>query len=185
MADVFQPIWAQDGTVEVPSDPQIRSGFSCGPVSPGMFNWLFQTMQAAINALDIGDFASKFRTIATTEGITGGGNLEENRTLRLNIPGLEAKSSVASADLLVIYDPVANAHRKQTRLQFIAGLGGEGGILSAGDNIGDGTGEFFSGIDGDTLEYRTAKNAGGLVITTTGDVVNFALANFGAELTYS
>ena len=49
--DLFDPVWAEEGEVEVPTSLQIRSGFLCGPVSPGLFNWLFQTLQAADNGL--------------------------------------------------------------------------------------------------------------------------------------
>lgn len=184
--DLFDPVWAEEGEVEVPSNLQIRTGFRCGPVSPGLFNWLFQSLQAAINALDIGDFVSKFRKINTTEGLTGGGTLEDDRTLRLHYPGLEEKLSISNADLVAIYDPLSNAHRQVTRAVFVAGLGGGGGGgLSDGTNIGDGTGEFFSGVDVDSFLFRTAKSGSGVVIATTGNTVTFSVADMGAELTYA
>ena len=185
--DLFDPIWAEEGEVEVPSNLQIRTGFRCGPVSPGLFNWLFQSLQAAINALDIGDFVSKFRKINTAEGIAGGGTLEDDRTLRLNFQGLEEKGSgVSNSDVVAIFDPVANAHRRMTRAQLVAGLGGggEGGISDA-ENIGDGEGEFFSGVSVDAFEFRTAKSGNGIVVATTGDEVTFSVADRGAELTYA
>src|SRR5690606_10887854 len=44
MPDTFDPVWAVDGTVETPTEAEIRAGFVCGPANPGRFNWLFQTM---------------------------------------------------------------------------------------------------------------------------------------------
>lgn len=185
--DTFPTVWAADpaAIVEVPSAAEIALGFACGKAKPGIFNWLFQTLMSTINDLNINEMASKFRAINTTEGIQGGGNLETDRTLRLNIPGLEPKETVTNTDLLVLYDEASGTHKKQTRLQFISGLGGDGGIITNADNIGDGPGEFFAGISGDMLEFRTLKNAGGLTVATAGDVVTIALANYAADLTYA
>jgi hypothetical protein len=184
----FDPVWASDenSLIDVPSDAEIRTGFVCGPASPGRFNWLFQTIQSMVNSLNIGDMASKFRQVATTEGVQGGGNLEADRTIRLDLNGLQKTTAVKSGYVLGVYDPDVNAHRGITRANFVQGLGagtGEDGFILGGGNIGDGTGELYSGIDDGNLEFRSLKNAGGLAIVTTGDVVTFALANMGAALT--
>lgn len=62
------------------------------------------------------------RTLATTEGIQGGGNLGANRTLRLDVNGLTAKNAPAGTDLLVLYSVAEGAHRKSTLDQVAAGL---------------------------------------------------------------
>ncbi|WP_019997237.1 hypothetical protein [Aureimonas ureilytica] len=184
----FDNVWASDddALITTPTAAQVREGFSCGRADPGLFNWLFQQVQSAINGLDLSGVASRFRRISTTEGISGGGTLEEDRTLRLNFLGLEAKETASGADVIAVFDPVANAHRRQTRAQFVAGLGGSGGsLITTGANIGDGTGQVFSAVATDTMQFRTLKNGGGLAITTTGNVVNVALADRGADLTFA
>lgn len=187
----FDPVWASDenALIDVPSDAEIRTGFVCGPASPGRFNWLFQTVMSAINALNIADMASKFRKIETTEGITGGGSLEEDRTIRLDINGLQETTTVKSSYFLAVFDPDVgvNSHRKISRQNFVQGLGagtGGDGFILGGDNIGDGDGEFYSGIDGGDMEFRTLKNDGGLSISTVGDVVAIKFADMGSALTF-
>jgi hypothetical protein len=97
--DIFDPIWAQDSDeISVATEAEIRRGFVCGPVTPGRFNWLFQQIQAALNALGAGNFVQASRKIDTTEGISGGGNLELDRTLKLDIPGLEEKTDASNDD---------------------------------------------------------------------------------------
>jgi hypothetical protein len=159
MADIFETIWASDddALISVPSEAEIEHGFGCGPASPGRFNWLFQTIMSAINSLNIGDMASKFRSISTTEGLTGGGNLEVDRTLRLHYPGLEVVEEVANDDLVAIYDTSAAKHVSISREDFVAGLGGEGGGITAGANIGTGEGSIYSGVSGTSLQFRKVK----------------------------
>lgn len=183
---VFDPTWASDenALIDVPSDAEIRTGFVCGPASPGRFNWLFQTIMSAVNALNIGDMASKFRTIATTEGIAGGGNLEADRTLRLDFAGLQPETSIANDDLIAIYDTSVGAHRHMTRANFVAGLGGEGGsLITTAENIGGGVG-LFSAVDGEALQFRTLVDAGGFDIVIAGDVVALSLSDMNAALTF-
>lgn len=54
------------------------------------------------------------RTIATTEGIQGGGTLAANKTLKLDINGLTDIAALAGDDRLAIWDASASVHRKVT-----------------------------------------------------------------------
>ncbi|WP_406858480.1 hypothetical protein ABEG18_12970 [Alsobacter sp. KACC 23698] len=181
MANIFTPVWAVDGEIETPSEAEIRKGFACGPARPGVFNWLFQTLESTINALNLGDMASKFRQIATTEGIQGGGDLEADRTLRLDISGLQEATDIANEDLVVIFDADVGSHRKMTRQNFAAGLGGDGGPIG-GANIGTGNGSVFASLSGSTLQFRKIKDGGGLGVSTVSNDVVIAIADMGAEL---
>lgn len=62
------------------------------------------------------------RTITTTEGVQGGGTLAINRTLKLDVNGLTAKTEPVSADLVAIYSVADAAHRKSTVDQIAASL---------------------------------------------------------------
>jgi hypothetical protein len=62
------------------------------------------------------------RTIATTEGIQGGGTLGANRTFRLDVNGLSGKSLPAGADKVPIYSVADSAHRSATVTQIAAGI---------------------------------------------------------------
>jgi len=181
----FDPIWASDdeALIDPPSDAEVRMGFSCGPVTPGVFNWLFQTLMSTINSLGIENMVPSLRRIETAEGITGGGDLTADRTLRLNIPGLESEASVASDDLIVVYDASREQHVKMTREDFTAGLGGEGGGITGGANIGTGTGELFASVSGSNLQFRKLLNGGGMVIAVAGNDVSIGPADRGADLT--
>lgn len=61
------------------------------------------------------------RTIATTEGVQGGGTLAANRTFKLDLNGLTAKPSLLGVDVLGIYSVADAAHRKTT-LNDVAAL---------------------------------------------------------------
>lgn len=186
MADAFPVVWASDeaAIIEPPTSAEIALGFRCGKASPGMFNWLFQTLMSRINALNIGDMVSRGRRIDTADGLSGGGDLTEDRTLRLDIMTIEAGTDIEAADSVVIYDASVAAHRRLTRDAFLAGIGGGGGAIASGANIGDGTGNVYSGIVGSALQFRTIKSGAGVTILTAGNVVNVALSNMGDQLTY-
>lgn len=178
MADFFDPVWAHSGDVAAPDAARVASGFTCGPASPALFNWLFQTLQQALNSVaDLGALVPATRQINTTEGVKGGGTLEADRTLSLNIPGLDTVTDHQNSDLIAIYRNDGSVHKKITYLNFIAGLGGEGGIILGGDNIGGAPGEFFSGVDTDTMEFRTLAAGTGLEVETSGDVVTVSFAD--------
>jgi hypothetical protein len=185
---LFDPLWASDdqAPITTPSADQIEAGFSCGEADPGLFNWLFQNIQSTINALNIGDMASKFRLLNTTEGIAGGGNLEADRTLRLDFPGLQPISDIANDDLIAVFDSSVGAHRYATRSEFTAGLGGgEGGGITAGANIGTGAGQSYSGLSGTELRFRSIADGDGINVSTVGDTIVIALADMGSQLTFA
>ncbi len=178
---IFDPVWAHAGEVEAPDAARTATGFTCGGVSPALFNWLFQTLQQALNAVsDLGAMVPMSRRINTTEGVKGGGTLETDRTLRLDIPGLDSTGTTAGTDLLVIYR--GSQHFKTTRTAFLAGTGGGGGSLSSVANIGGAPGEIFSAIDTNTIKLRTIDAGVGLDVTTSGDVVTISFDDF-EELT--
>lgn len=185
MAEAFDPVWAADGEVDVPTEAEQRIGFQCGPVTPGRFNWLFQTMQSLINSLNIGEMVNQTRVIGTTEGLKGGGDLTADRTLSLDVPGLEAETGIANDDLIAIFDTSAGVHRKMTRDNFVAGLGGGGGgSITGGENVGTGTGLIFKGLSGANMQFRKLLNAGGLTIGVATDDVTISLADMGSALTF-
>lgn len=175
---IFDQVWAYAGVVEAPDSARVATGFTCGGVRPGLMNWIIQTLQQAVNSIgDLGAMVPQSRQINTTEGIQGGGTLENDRTLRLNIPGLTALSDITGTDLLVIYR--GSQHYKITRSAFVAGLGGEGGsIILGGANIGGASGEFFSAVDDDTMNFRTLATGNGLDVATTGDIVIVSFDDF-------
>jgi len=181
----FDPIWASDdeALIDPPSDAEIRLGFSCGPASPGLFNWLFQSLMSTINGLGIENMVPSTRRIETAEGITGGGDLTADRTLRLNIPGLETEGSIASDDLIVVYDTSRALHVQMTRENFVSGLGGDDGTISGGANIGTGTGELYASVSGSNLQFRKLLDGGGMVIAVAGNDVSIGLSDRGADLT--
>lgn len=178
MTAIFPDVWAFAGEVEAPDDQRFAAGFTCGGVSPKLVNWLFQTLMQAINAVgDLGAMVPQSRQINTTEGIQGGGTLETDRILRLNIPGLDSVPDVTGTDLIAIYR--GDQHYKITRSAFVAGLGGEGGsIILGGDNIGDGPGEVYSSVNVDTMEFRTIDADVGLTVVTSGDKVIVSFDDF-------
>ena len=188
MPDLFDPVWAVDGEVLVPSEAQIRNGFSCGPVSPALFNYLFQSIEQTINSLEVGGTGvSEAREIATTEGVQGGGDLSADRIIRLHINGLDTTTSIANDDLVVIYDQSEGEHRAISRENFVSGLGGGGGGggggVDAGENVGTGAGSIFSGLSSTTMQFRKIKAGGGMDVSTISDDVVVALADMGTELT--
>lgn len=185
MADVFEEVWASDddALMDIPSAAEIRDGFRCGPASPGRFNWLFQSLMSAINSLGISDMASKFRNISTTEGITGGGNLEIDRTLRLHFMGLEPETTIANDDVIAVWDTSAGKHVRMLRSDFVSGLGGGGGALTAGSNIGTGDGLIYAGLSGSTFQLRKIKAGDGMAVTVATNDVVVAIADRGSELT--
>jgi hypothetical protein len=63
-------------------------------------------------------------SIETTanSGLAGGGNITATRSLSVDVTNLTAETSVANADLVVIYDDSATTHRKMTRANFLSGV---------------------------------------------------------------
>jgi hypothetical protein len=87
-------------------------------------------------------FVTTGRRVDTTEGLTGGGDLSADRTLKLDINGLVAEASVDSAnDYIALWDASAGLHRKVLPANLpagaldINGLTPESGIDGANDWI--------------------------------------------------
>lgn len=182
----FDPVWASDenALISEPSDAEIRMGFTCGPASPGRFNWLFQMVMSAINSLDIQSMVPFSRRIDTGPGLTGGGDLSADMTLNLDIPGLEEEGSIAEDDWIALYDTSRGIHVRMSRSNFVSGLGGGGGgDISGGENIGTGTGLLYASVSGSNLQFRRLLNGGGLTIAVVDDDVVLSLADMGADLT--
>lgn len=180
---VFDPVWASDGVLTIPSEADIRAGFECGRADPGLFNYLIQILQSAINDLDVNAPVPVNRRIDTTDGLNGGGDLSQDRLIRIDFSTLTAEASIANDDLVMIFDASANALRVMTRADFVAGLGGGGGGLTGGSNIGAGTGSVFSSLSGTTLQFRQIKQGTGLSVVTSGDDVVVSFADYPATLT--
>lgn len=60
------------------------------------------------------------RTISTSEGVQGGGDLSTNRALKLDLNGLAAKTNPSGDDFLGLYSVADAAHRKSTVEQVAA-----------------------------------------------------------------
>ena len=99
---------------------------------------------ADINNLqaDLNTRAATSRVIATASGLTGGGDLSDNRTIALNISALQSKTTPSILDEVLIYDPVSLSHKKTT----VSGITGYSG--------GGGGGAAWGGITG-TLSSQT------------------------------
>jgi hypothetical protein len=85
--------------------------------------------------------------------------------------------------LIVLYDPLTSKHRRSTRGNFLSGIGGGGGAVTGGENVGTGTGLVFKAVASGLLQFRKLIDAGGLTIGVDGDDVTLALADLGSELT--
>lgn len=67
-----------------------------------------------INRNDLMAALGSVRTLATEDGIQGGGHLGANRTLKLDINGLAALPTPALSDVLAFYSITNASHRKIT-----------------------------------------------------------------------
>ncbi|QDV50860.1 hypothetical protein [Gimesia fumaroli] len=82
-----------------------------------------QTRGEFLTGVSGGSGVPTTRVITAGIGLSGGGDLSDDRTIDLSIDELTAESTANDADTIAIYDASASAHRKQTRAQFLAGLG--------------------------------------------------------------
>lgn len=174
---LFDPVWAVDGQLYVPTSAEIRQGFQCGSVNPYVFNYLFQSIEATINSLDTEGMTPMSRRVNTAEGTQGGGTLENDLTIRLAFNGLDGVTDIENTDLIAIFRD--GVHYKITRQNFVAGLGGEGGsILLGGENVGTGVG-IYKGLDDDTFQLKSLTGTAGVFTWAGGtDEVNLAFADF-------
>lgn len=181
------PTWASDDSakIDVPSEIEIALGFGCGKASPGRFNWIIQSLQSTLKTLSAGNWTSQARRIDTTEGLKGGGDLSDDRTLSLAINDLETETTIDGGDLIALYDVSAGAHRSMTRDNFVQGLGGGGGLVTGGENVGDGAGKVYKGLSGGNIQLRSVKSGGGVSVSVVDDNIVVALADMGSALTFA
>lgn len=66
---------------------------------------------------------------AANSGLSGGGDITTNRSLVVDITGTSAETVADDADEILIWDTSANARRKMTRANFLAGAGGSAGDI--------------------------------------------------------
>ena len=123
-----------------------------GNTDDGFETTLAITDPTANNTITIPDASGTLvlstRSVSTAagSGLTGGGDLSSDRSLSLDINGLTAETSIASGDLVAIYDISAGANRKMTRSDFLQGLTGallyQGTWDASGNSpaLADGTG---------------------------------------------
>lgn len=60
---------------------------------------------------------------AANSALSGGGDISATRSLAVDITNAVAESSSDDADLILIYDDSASAHRKMTKADFLDGVG--------------------------------------------------------------
>jgi hypothetical protein len=96
------------------------------------------------------------RVVATASGLTGGGNLSDNRTIALNLPGLQIKANPANVDQLLIYGISESAHRITTVSGLTSGLQP---LLISEENI-------------KTINNQSVLGSGNLTITGGGGITN-------------
>lgn len=180
---IFEPVWASGpgASITVLTDAQVEQGWTCGAADPGAFNWWFQRIETTINALNVEEMVPLARLVGTGAGLTGGGDLSQDRTINLNWPGLETKTGRRSNDLIAVYDQEDSKHVTMTANNFLAGLLEEG-VISGGDNIGGGA-DVFSAVNENVMEFRTIVGGTGLVATVVGDTVEITFDDMGAALT--
>tara|TARA_R110002167_G_scaffold61913_4_gene174905 strand:- start:10739 stop:12631 length:1893 start_codon:yes stop_codon:yes gene_type:complete len=168
-----------------------------------------QTRGEFLAGITGGDGVPGTRTISAGDGLTGGGDLSADRTLSLDISGLTAESTAGDTDLIAIYDASASALRKQTRAQFLAGIGGgvsESRTITAGVGLTGGgdlsadrtlsldivglTAESTAGnsdllviYDTSAAAYRKQTRSEFLAGVTTGLVTTGTSVNTGSGLT--
>lgn len=65
---------------------------------------------------------------AADSGLTGGGDLTVSRSLSVDIAGTTEEATADNADMVLIYDDSASELRSMSRSNFLAGVGGGGGI---------------------------------------------------------
>ncbi|MBN9074283.1 MAG: hypothetical protein J0H34_22325 [Rhizobiales bacterium] len=182
---MFDPLWAsaEDAALTIPSDSRRVVGFSCGPADPGLFNFLFQELQSQVNSALAGNPVQTSRKVDTSEGLKGGGDLTQDRTLTLNFNGLGLVESSANDDLFAFYSAADGVHKAITRSDFLAGLGGDGGTIAGGENVGTGAGNVFKAVSGSNLQFRRIKADTGLTISVVGDDVVVGFGFLPSDLT--
>jgi hypothetical protein len=72
-------------------------------------------------------------SVATTEGIQGGGTIAATRTLKLDVNGLTVKTTPAGTDYGVIYDAASSTHKKVLLSTWPGGGGGGGASVTISD----------------------------------------------------
>lgn len=82
-------------------------------VTAGYINGLTGVNAATLGGLAASAFVQTTRTISTSEGLSGGGDLSANRSLQLDLNGLTTATPV-SADTLPFFDISASLPRKAT-----------------------------------------------------------------------
>lgn len=77
--------------------------------------------------------ATAARSIATSDGIKGGGDLSANRSFKLDLPGLGAidGDSVNVVDLLALWDESAQVHKKVSMAEFFKAFAALRGATAA------------------------------------------------------
>lgn len=111
-----------------------------------------------ISRSDLANALFGVRTIATNEGVQGGGDLSANRTLKLDVNGLTAKTTPADADVFPIFSVADSAHRKVTHSALKAAVRGVGTVqgIWCGD-ARTGAEQFSIGLTWQEYDSGTTK----------------------------
>jgi hypothetical protein len=102
-------------------------------------------------------------------GLAGGGDITASRSLSVDITNATAETSADDADLILIHDDSANALRKMTRANFLAGIsaGSAGDIQETSATLNDNTGSATN-VTGFAFANATVRSFEALVSIVRG-----------------
>lgn len=161
-------IQTQIDAVEIPTSQVISGTFSDARISQSSVT----QHQAAINHDALLNFVANEHidhsavNVVAGVGLSGGGAINTNVTLDLDVTELTEKVTPDAADVIPIYDVAGAAHKKIT-VSSIAGAA----YIPTGANVGVGGVGVYKEVSGSELRFRNI-NAGDSSITVTLDDAN-------------
>lgn len=117
-------------------------------------------------------------SITGVQGLGGGGTIDANRTINLDLNSLPNETVIAAGDLVAIYDQSAGAHRNMTRADFLTGL-----VAAPVDSVFGRTGAVVAVAGDYTASEIDNVPAGGLVATDVQGALNELDGEVGTNTT--